>query len=74
MYDGHAVTWSVVDSLLVWALRDVDVDVDCHFLFSTMADAGSFKGTSTDQDRFSDAETELLKSMEFPSSFDKKVR
>ena len=40
-----------------------------------MADAGSFNGTSTDQDRrFSDAEAELLKSMEFPSSFDKKVR
>ena len=54
---------------------DVDLDVDCHFLFSTMADAGSFNGTSTDQDRrFSDAEAELLKSMEFPSSFDKKVR
>ena len=40
-----------------------------------MADAGFFKGTSTDQDRrFSDKETKLLKTMKFPSTFDKKVR
>ncbi|KAF8586646.1 PWI domain-containing protein [Ramaria rubella] len=39
-----------------------------------MADAGFFKGTSTDQDRrFSDKETKLLKTMKFPSAFDKKV-
>lgn len=39
-----------------------------------MADAGFFKGTSTDQDRrFSDKETKLLKSMKFPPQFDKKV-
>ncbi|KAF8490037.1 PWI domain-containing protein [Gautieria morchelliformis] len=39
-----------------------------------MADAGFFKGTSTDQDHsFSDKETKLLKTMEFPSCFDKKV-
>ncbi|KAH7928611.1 PWI domain-containing protein [Leucogyrophana mollusca] len=39
-----------------------------------MADAGFFKGTSADQDRrFSDKELKLLKSMKFPSEFDKKV-
>ncbi|KAF8515520.1 PWI domain-containing protein [Hysterangium stoloniferum] len=39
-----------------------------------MADAGFFRGTSTDQDRrFSDKETKLLKSMKFPPSFEKKV-
>jgi len=39
-----------------------------------MADAGFFKGTSTDQDRrFSDKELKLLKSMKFPPEFDKKV-
>ncbi|KAG1747343.1 PWI domain-containing protein [Suillus lakei] len=41
-----------------------------------MADAGLFKGTSADQDRrspFSDQELKLLKSMEFPPEFDKKV-
>ena len=43
--------------------------------FNTMADAGFFKGTSTDQDRrFSDKETKLLKTMKFPATFDKKVR
>lgn len=36
---------------------------------------GFFKGTSADQDRrFSDKELKLLKSMKFPSEFDKKVR
>jgi serine/arginine repetitive matrix protein 1 len=35
---------------------------------------GFFKGTSADQDRrFSDKEVKLLKSMKFPSEFDKKV-
>ncbi|KAH9941877.1 PWI domain-containing protein [Epithele typhae] len=39
-----------------------------------MADAGFFKGTSADQDRrFSDKELKLLKTMKFPSEFDKKV-
>ncbi|KAJ8516754.1 hypothetical protein ONZ45_g5969 [Pleurotus djamor] len=39
-----------------------------------MADAGFFKGTSTEQDRrFSDKELKLLKSMKFPPEFDKKV-
>ncbi|KIJ32179.1 hypothetical protein M422DRAFT_184970 [Sphaerobolus stellatus SS14] len=39
-----------------------------------MADAGFFKGTSTEQDRrFSDKELKLLKSMKFPANFDKKV-
>ncbi|KAH7886894.1 hypothetical protein F5I97DRAFT_1927183 [Phlebopus sp. FC_14] len=39
-----------------------------------MADAGFFKGTSTDQDRrFSDKELKLLKTMKFPPEFDKKV-
>ncbi|KAM6503248.1 PWI domain containing protein, partial [Amanita muscaria] len=35
---------------------------------------GFFKGTSAEQDRrFSDKELKLLKSMKFPSEFDKKV-
>jgi serine/arginine repetitive matrix protein 1 len=35
---------------------------------------GFFKGTSAEQDRrFSDKETKLLKSMKFPSEFDRKV-
>ncbi|KAF7986333.1 hypothetical protein HWV62_35316 [Athelia sp. TMB] len=39
-----------------------------------MADAGFFKGTSSEQDRrFSDKEVKLLKSMKFPPEFDKKV-
>ncbi|KAJ7598911.1 PWI domain-containing protein [Mycena floridula] len=39
-----------------------------------MADAGFFKGTSADQDRrFSDKEQKLLRSMKFPSEFDRKV-
>ncbi|KZT01073.1 PWI domain-containing protein [Laetiporus sulphureus 93-53] len=39
-----------------------------------MTDAGFFKGTSADQDRrFSDKELKLLKSMKFPTDFEKKV-
>ncbi|KAH8113987.1 hypothetical protein DFH11DRAFT_1727488 [Phellopilus nigrolimitatus] len=39
-----------------------------------MADAGFFKGTSTDQDRrFSDKESKLLKTLKFPPEFSEKV-
>ncbi|KAI0066869.1 PWI domain-containing protein [Artomyces pyxidatus] len=41
---------------------------------SSRASTGFFKGTSADQDRrFSDKELKLLKTMKFPSQFDKKV-
>lgn len=40
----------------------------------TAVHIGFFKGTSADQDRrFSDKELKLLKSMKFPSEFEKKV-
>ena len=39
-----------------------------------MADAGFFEGTSDQDRRYSDEEIELLKTMKFPATFDKKVR
>lgn len=71
MSDGHAVVDAFLD-VKRWVLSGVSITTSTN---STMADAGFFKGTSTDQDRrFSDKETKLLKTMKFPASFDKKVR